>query len=71
MENYILVESFGRMNVQHRLWYAMNLTDLVDIKAHFGDRAYVITMGANYYYGNDNSWYDESGNVAGSDSEPA
>ena len=63
MENYILAESFGRSNIQHRLWYAMSSSDLNDIKAQFGDRAYVITDGAYYYMGNDNSWYDSNGDA--------
>lgn len=63
MENYILVESFGRANVQHRLWYVMEDDDLSDIKAQFGDRAYGIKEGTMYYYGNDDKWYSDTGNV--------
>ncbi len=61
MDNYVLVESFGRSNVQHRLWYTMEETDLSEIKAQFGDRAYVIKEGATYYMGNDDNWYDSTG----------
>ena len=57
----VLVESYGRSNIQHRLWYVMSSDDLTDIKASFGDRAYAIKEGANYFYGNDNTWYDSSG----------
>jgi len=70
MENYILVESFGRSNVQHRLWYVMSSDDLGEVKAQFGDRAYSITEGATYYMGNDDSWYDENGSTVG-DAEPS
>lgn len=61
MENFVLAESYGRSNIQHRLWYAMSSDDLEDIKAQFGDRAYVITEGAYYYMGNDETWYDSDG----------
>lgn len=63
MENYILVESFGRTNVQHRLWYAMENSDLEKIKAQFGDRAYVLKEGKTCYFGNDDNWYTETGNL--------
>ena len=33
MENFILAESYGRSNIQHRLWYVMNKDDLKDVKA--------------------------------------
>lgn len=61
MDNYVLVESFGRSNIQHRLWYVMEIGDLNDIKAQFGDRAYVITEGVLIYRGNDDKWYDPTG----------
>lgn len=61
MDNYILVESFGRSNVQHRLWYVMEENDLTDVKAQFGDRAYVIKEGSYYYKGNDDEWYTSAG----------
>ena len=69
MENFILAESYGRSNIQHRLWYVMSKDDLKDVKAQFGDRAYGITEGKTYYMGNDDTWYDESGD-AQSDEEP-
>lgn len=69
MENFILAESYGRSNIQHRLWYVMSKDDLKDVKAQFGDRAYAITEGQTYYMGNDETWYDESGD-AQSDEEP-
>lgn len=61
MDNYVLVESFGRTNVQHRLYYVMEDSDLNSIKAQFGDRAYVLKEGTTYYMGNDNTWYDATG----------
>lgn len=61
MENFILAESYGRSNIQHRLWYVMGSNDLKDVKAQFGDRAYAITEGHTYYMGNDEKWYDETG----------
>ena len=63
MENFILAESYGRSNIQHRLWYVMNKDDLKDVKAQFGDRAYAVTEGKTYYMGNDENWYDESGSA--------
>ena len=51
MENFILAESYGRSNIQHRLWYVMSKDDLKDVKAQFGDRAYAITEGQTYYMG--------------------
>lgn len=62
MENTVLIESFGRTNVQHRLWYVMESSDLSSVKAQFGDRAHCIKNGKDYYFGNDDEWYDESGN---------
>lgn len=61
MEKYVLVESFGRSNIQNRLWYVMSINDIWSINAQFGDRAYVITEGTTFYMGNNNSWYDETG----------
>lgn len=61
MENFILAESYGRYNIQHRLWYVMSADDLQDVKAQFGDRAYAITEGKMYYMGNDETWYNEDG----------
>lgn len=61
MEKYVLVESFGRSNIQNRLWYVMSTNDIWSINAQFGDRAYVITEGTTFYMGNNNSWYDETG----------
>lgn len=61
--DYILVESFNRANTQHRLYYAMEESNLQEIKALFGDRVYVLKEGATYYMGNDNNWYAETGNI--------
>lgn len=67
MENFILAESYGRSNIQNRLWYVMSSDDLENVKAQFGDRAYAIQEGKTYYMGNDDTWYDESGKSAESD----
>ena len=64
MENFILAESYGRSNIQNRLWYVMSSDDLENVKAQFGDRAYAIQEGQTYYMGNDDTWYDQSGNSA-------
>lgn len=71
MENYILAESFGRSNIQNRLWYVMSSDDLENVKAQFGDRAYSITEGKTYFMGNNDTWYDEDGSSVSSNSEPA
>ena len=63
MDNYILVESFGRSNVQHRLWYVMTESDLADVNAQFGDRAYILNEGQTYYKGNDDKWYTSGGSA--------
>jgi len=68
MENYILAESFGRSNIQNRLWYVMSSDDLENVKAQFGDRAYGIQDGKMYYMGNDDTWYDEDGSSVSSSS---
>lgn len=70
MENFILAESYGRSNIQNRLWYVMSSDDLENVKAQFGDRAYAIQEGKTYYMGNDDTWYDEEGSSVNSDSEP-
>lgn len=61
-KNYILAQSFNRANIQDRLWYVMEATDLAAVKANetilFGDKAYVIKTKAVYIMGNDNTWYE-------------
>lgn len=61
MANYILAQSFNKANVQDRLWYVMDTTDLATLKSEqkiqFGDKAYVIKTSAVYIMGNDDTWY--------------
>lgn len=61
-KNYILAQSFNRANIQDRLWYVMEATDLAAVKVNetvlFGDKAYVIKTKAVYIMGNDNTWYE-------------
>lgn len=62
MTNYILVESFHRANVQNRLYYVMEESDLDTLKSEekltFGDRAYAVKEKSYHVYGNDDTWYD-------------
>ena len=62
MKNYILAQSFNRANVQDRLWYVMESSDLDTLKSDekilFGDKAYVIKAKTFHIMGNDNTWYD-------------
>ena len=62
MKNYILAQSFNRANVQDRLWYVMDSSDLDTLKSDekilFGDKAYVIKAKTFHIMGNDNTWYD-------------
>lgn len=61
MENYTLAQSFNRANIQDRLWYVMDTSDLDTLKANekilFGDKAYVIKTKAVYIMGNDDTFY--------------
>lgn len=61
-ENYILAQSFNKANVQDRLWYVMDESDLDTLIANekiaFGDKAYVIKTKGFYICGNDNEWYE-------------
>ena len=61
-QKYVLVESFGRANIQNRLWYVMEEDDLTTLASEqsiaFGDRAYAITEKTTYVYGSDSSWYE-------------
>ena len=45
-KSYVLAQSFNRANVQDRLWYVMDTSDLDTLKTNekvlFGDKAYVI-----------------------------
>lgn len=60
--NYVLAQSFNRANVQDRLWYVMDESDLDTLKDEqtiaFGDKAYVIKTKALYIMGNDDTWYE-------------
>ncbi len=62
MDNYILAQSFNKANIQDRLWYVMDESDLdtllAEQKIQFGDKAYVITTKTFYICGNDNTWYE-------------
>ena len=62
MENYILAQSFNRANIQNRLWYVMEESDLDTLlsneKVQFGDKAYVIKDKTTYICGNDEKWYE-------------
>ena len=62
MDNYILAQSYNRANIQDRLWYVMEASDLDTLKANekvmFGDKAYVIKAKAFYVMGNDNTFYE-------------
>lgn len=62
MANYVLAQSWARANVQDRLWYVMEESDLATLKANeniaFGDKAYVVKTKALKIMGNDNTWYD-------------
>lgn len=61
-DKYVLVKSFGRANIQNRLWYVMKENDLSDLAAEqsiaFGDRAYSITDQTLHIYGSNSSWYE-------------
>lgn len=62
MDNYILAQSYNRANIQDRLWYAMEASDLDTLKANekviFGDKAYVIKEKKFYVMGNDDTFYE-------------
>lgn len=62
MKNYVLAQSYNRANVQDRLWYVMEASDLDTLKTNekvqFGDKAYVIKAKSFHIMGNDNTWYD-------------
>lgn len=59
---YVLAQSFNRANVQDRLWYVMETSDLDILKANekilFGDKAYVIKTKTAVIMGNDGEFYD-------------
>ena len=61
-KNYILAQSFNKANVQDRLWYVMEESDLDTLKAAehilFGDKAYVIKEKTFHIFGNDDEWYE-------------
>lgn len=61
-QNYVLAQSFNRANIQDRLWYVMDESDLDTLKEEqaiaFGDRAYVIKTKTFYIMGNDETWYE-------------
>lgn len=61
-KNYVLVESFHKANVQDRLWYCMDTSDLNTLKTEqslkFGDKVYVIKAKKVVILGNDDNWYD-------------
>ena len=61
-EPYVLAQSFNRANVQDRLWYVMETSDLNTLKAKekvlFGDKAYVIKAKTAVIMGNDGNFYD-------------
>ena len=61
-KSYVLAQSFNRANVQDRLWYVMDTSDLDTLKTNekvlFGDKAYVIKAKTFQIMGNDNTWYD-------------
>lgn len=60
-KNYTLAQSFNRANIQDRLWYVMDESDLTTLKSNetilFGDKIYVIKTKAVYIMGNDNTLY--------------
>lgn len=60
-KNYTLAQSFNRANIQDRLWYVMDATDLSALKANetviFGDKVYVIKTKSVYIMGNDDTFY--------------
>ena len=61
-KNYILAQSFNRANIQDRLWYVMDATDLTTLKSEqavlFGDKVYVIKTKKVYIMGNDDTFYE-------------
>lgn len=61
MDNYVLVESFHRANVQNRLWYVMDEADLTTLQENetllFGDRVYIIKTAEYGVVGNDDKIY--------------
>ena len=61
-KNYTLAQSFNRSNIQDRLWYVMDTSDLATLKANekvlFGDKAYVIKAKKVVIMGNDDTFYD-------------
>ena len=62
MNNYILAQSYNRANIQDRLWYVMEESDLDTLKANekvmFGDKAYAIKDKTFYVMGNDDTFYE-------------
>lgn len=61
-QNYVLAQSFNRANVQDRLWYVMEESDLDTLKDEqtilFGDKAYAIKEKTFHIMGNDDTWYE-------------
>lgn len=61
-KNYVLAQSFNRANIQDRLWYVMDESDLTDLQADenilFGDKVYVIKTKTLYIMGNDGTLYE-------------
>lgn len=59
---YTLAQTYNRANIQDRLWYVMDTTDLATLKANeniiFGDKVYVIKTKTVYIMGNDNNFYE-------------
>lgn len=61
-KKYVLATSFGRSNIQNRLWYVMGAADLDTLKDEetilFGDKAFVINEKQLHIMGNDDTWYE-------------
>ena len=61
-QNYVLAQSFNRANVQDRLWYVMDESDLDTLKTEeklaFGDKAYSAFFDGECLIGNDGEFYE-------------
>lgn len=67
MENYLLVNNYGKSNTPDRIYYIMTRSDLPNLikeeSVVFGDKAYILEEGTMMFMGNDGIWYDTEGEV--------
>lgn len=66
MENWVLVNNFGKSNTSDNVYYVMDYEDLSTLIEKklvvFGDKAYVVKRGKMMFVGNNDKWYDMDGN---------